>query len=236
MKLIFLDETSDTNKKDYFGICCALTDTYFYKGIKENAQNILKKSGWDLDIEFKGSTLFSASKGDTKISVESRIQIASDLLSLNLADKHARIQFAYCDFQTKDFKTDYLRHLPTLLAKVIPKATSGGGKDLLSVHYDQYDSISSSEIRRSIKEIINKKGYCLFEDAVSSSSGFETTGILFADLVAYLFGRVEVIKKDIDLFIDLPPDMLRNDGRFRKLQSSTKLLSLIKKLKAWEIT
>jgi hypothetical protein len=156
MKLIFLDETSDTDKKDYFGICCVLTDTYFYKGVKDSAQGILQKYGWNPDIEFKGSTLFSASRGDTKISVETRIQIATELLSLNLANKHARMKFAYCDFLTHDFKTDYLRYVPTLTSGVIPKATSGSEKDLLSIHYDKHSSISPPELRRAAKEIIIK--------------------------------------------------------------------------------
>jgi hypothetical protein len=235
MKFIFLDETSDSDKKDYFGVCCVIMDSYSYKIVKEKSQNILSKSGWDRDIEFKGSTLFSITKGDTSISVEKRIEIAKDLLSLNLAQKNARVQFAYCDFKTENFKSSYLQYLPTLLSRVLPRAPKGAGKDLISIHYDQYDSISQEEFRKAIKEVINKKKYGLFEDVMASSSGFETTGILFADLVAYLYGRVEVITKDIDLFKDLPPEKLKNDGRNRKLQSSKALLTVIKQLKGYEV-
>ena len=234
MKFVFLDETSDSNKRDYFGVCCVVMDSYFYRVVKDKAQKILYESGWDPDIEFKGSTLFSISKGDTKISIEKRIEIARDLLRLN-AEKNARIKFAYCDFQTENFKSSYLENLPILLNKVLPLAPKGAGKDLISVHYDQYDSISQDEFRKAIKEVINKKKYVLFEDVVSSSSGFETAGILFADLVAYLYGRVEVITKDIDLFKDLPTDKLQSDGKNKKLQSYLELLSAIKELKGYEI-
>lgn len=112
MKSVFIDETSDHKYKDYFGLCCAVTDSYFYRTLKEETQKILRESGWDLEIEFKGYTLFSASKGDTNISVDKRVEIASKLLNLNVSSKHARISFYYFDKNSSDFKSDYLKFVP----------------------------------------------------------------------------------------------------------------------------
>jgi len=216
------------------GLCCATMDSYSYKVIKEEVQNILNKSGWDPEIEFKGATLFSITQGDRKISVEKRIEIARKLLELNIAKKHSRIKFDYCDFLTTDFKKDYLSYFPIFLKKILSKAPKGGGKDLLILHLDEHQSIKMSELRKVVKKTINDKGYVLFEDVNSSCSNFETVGILYADLVGYLTGRLKIISKDIDLF-KLSPEQLKTDGRYKKLLSSKDLIQLIKKLDVYKV-
>lgn len=234
MKFLFIDETSDANKKDYFGICIVLIDSSNYKLIKDGAQKILKSSGWDPNIEFKGSTLFSSKSGDTKINVEKRLEIAENLLSLNLSSKNSRIKFAYCDFYSPNFKRDYLENLPKLISKLLPSATKRAGKNLLSVHYDNHDSISPKEVEKAIEKIIKNKKYYLFEDVIASKSNFETIGILYADLVVYLYGRHEVLSKDKNIE-KLSPDQTKTDHRVKKIKISKKLLKIIKNLKAYEV-
>jgi len=93
MLLAFVDETSDTKFKDYFGLCCATINSNFYRQIKDDFQRALKRGGWNTDIEFKGSYLFSALSGDTNVPIEKRIEIASDILALNTAKRNARVKF-----------------------------------------------------------------------------------------------------------------------------------------------
>lgn len=70
MLLAFVDETSDTKFKDYFGLCCATINSSFYRQIKDDFQRILTNGGWNPNIEFKGSYLFSALSGDTSVPIE----------------------------------------------------------------------------------------------------------------------------------------------------------------------
>ena len=99
MKFLFIDETSDSNKKDYFGICAVLFDAHSYEPIKKGAQKIINDSGWDSKFEFKGTTLFSATLGDTNINIEKRIKIAKDILSLSLTKKHQKLE-VFMDIST----------------------------------------------------------------------------------------------------------------------------------------
>lgn len=87
MKLIFIDETSDSKFKQYFGLCCAVIDSFYYSQLKNQFHKILLDGGWNQKVEFKGSCLFSASTGDTSITIDKRIDIANELLDLNSAKK-----------------------------------------------------------------------------------------------------------------------------------------------------
>jgi hypothetical protein len=75
----------------------------------------------------------------------------------------------------------------------------------------------------------------LLEDIVISRSGFHTVGILYADIVGYLYARVDTIANDSDLFQHVPPEQWENNGKIKKLKSSTTLLGLIKKFDQYEV-
>lgn len=230
MKLVFIDETSDAKERDYFGICIAVVDSVFYSNIKTEFQKILIDAGWDEDTEFKGSFLFSAKKGCLNIPVDTRVEIASKLLELNTAKSNSRIKFYYFSNKTNDHKADYLEYLPLLLEKAIGKAQKKSGKDIIAIHCDNRNDIDSLEVDTIIKDTINKKGYVLFEQVVQSKSNFDTVGILYADLVAYLVARIQVISNDNELFESLTPEELNTNGKFRKLESSRTLIDKIKNL------
>ena len=119
MLLVFIDETSDSKFKNYFGISCSVINSSFYRKIKENFQTILSEAGWDTEIEFKGSYLFSASSGDLNITIEERIDIASKVLALNTSKQNARMKFYYLKKSSKNFRQDYLTFLPILLEKAL---------------------------------------------------------------------------------------------------------------------
>ena len=67
---IFVDETSDVKHKDYFGLFCTAINHNFYPQIKRETQQILRDGGWDLNVEFKGSYLFSANKGCIEVDID----------------------------------------------------------------------------------------------------------------------------------------------------------------------
>jgi hypothetical protein len=235
MILAFVDETSDSKFKKYFGLSCAVINSNFYQQIKNEFQNILLDAGWDSKIEFKGSFLFSATQGCTDISIEKRIEIASRVLSLNVSNKNARMKFTYFKKESDDHKRDYLKYLPKLLEKSLPPAKKKGDKDVLALNCDFRSDISKDEIFEAAKDVISKKSYTLFEDIVVVKSCFNTVGILYADIVGYLFARIDTISNDSELFENISKEEFLKNGKIKKLVSSIELIDLIKKFDAYKI-
>lgn len=235
MILAFVDEAGDGKFKDYFGLCCAIINSKFYGNLKCEFQRILTDAGWDPNFEFKGSHLFSAKSGDPSINVDKRVEIASKILELNMASKNARMKFGYFKMKSETQKRDYLEKLPALISKILPKPDKKEGKNVLSLHCDNRSDVSAEEIRAKVKPIIEGKGYVLLEDVILSHSSFHTVGILFADLIAFLKARVDIISNDSDLFQSIPPEHFENNGKIRKLKTSTKLLEQIKNFKVIEL-
>jgi hypothetical protein len=240
MILIFIDETRDSKFKDYFGLCCANINSYFYKQIKTEFHSIIKKSDWDTEEEFKGSYIFSLSQGCKNVSIEKRINIASDIIDLNTSTtgKSARINFHYASTKIKQGKTEkevYLDLLPALLNKAItlPKGKTQG-KDIISINCDYRSDITKEEIRKVVDPIIKKKGYVLLEDIVCPKSCFDTVGILYADIIGYLIARVDNISNDAELFTKIPKEHLTTNGKVKKLMSSINLIKKVKNFKSYK--
>ena len=55
MKLLFIDETSDTKYTEYLGFCIASMDSKSYSLVKSKSQKILEEISWKKQVEFKGS-------------------------------------------------------------------------------------------------------------------------------------------------------------------------------------
>jgi len=235
MYLVFVDETGDQKNKKYFGLSIAVINSSFYSPIKKNFHKILEKSTWDESVEFKGSFLFSASKGDSNVSIDERIDICSDLLKLNKSKINARMKFYYfVEKNCENQKETYLKYLPKLLNKALPKAKKGNAKDIVSIHCDQRDDITIDEIKLAVERVLNDKKYVLFENITQSISDFNTVGILYADIFGYLFARYDTISNDSELFENLTEEQKKTNGKYLKLQSSNKLLELIKEFKAFK--
>lgn len=235
MILLFVDETSDAKFKEYFGLSCAVVKHNYYRQIKVGFQEILIKGGWDPSVEFKGSYLFSASKGCTEIPVDKRVEMAERIIDLNIANKNARMKFAYFKTVTGNGKSDYLAYLPALLYKVLPKPDKGQGKDLVSVFCDYRSDISVGEIRDSISPAISQRGYTLYEDVVQVASNFETVGIAYADIVGYLMARIDTISNDSELFENIPQEIFEQKGKVKKLKSSIQIINKVKQLTVYEV-
>ena len=235
MKLIFVDETSDSKFKDYFGLCCAVIDSFYYSQLKRQFHSILVNGGWNTKVEFKGSYLFSAKKGDKNITIDKRINIACALLDLNCANKNARMHFHYFRTKTKNHKNAYITYLPSMIEKALPKAPSGAGKDIVAIQCDNRSDVRITEIREKLNPIVKKKKYVLFEDIVIPSSRFETVGILYADLIGYLTARIETISSDAELFENVPLEERKNNGMMKKLGSSQELIKKIKYIQKYRV-
>jgi len=235
MLLVFIDESSDEKFKEYLGLCCAVVNSRFYGPIKQRFQAILQKGGWSETIEFKGQYLFSATRGDTSVGLDKRIDMASQIIALTASKTNSRMTFVHAGTKTKDQKAEYLSLLPDLLKRALPRAGTGPGKNLITLHCDCRSDISCDQIRQAVSAAIKTRGYTLVEDIVQSRSGFHTVGILFADIVGYLAARYQTISTDSELFVNLSPEQLSKNGKYRKLTTSTNLLGLIKRFRLFEV-
>ena len=230
MQLVFVDETSDSKFKEYLGFCVVTMNAKFYPQIKERAQAILLGIGWDPEIEFKGSYLFSAKSGCKEIDIERRIDAAHKLIDLHIAEKNRRMAFHYGDMQSTNHGEAYLFNLPSLLLKVLPKAKKGPGKNLLLVHCDYRQDVDIDQLHFAISAVARRKGYVLFERVEMAHSTFDTVGLMYADLVAYLQGRIDTISHDSELFEGITEEQFRTNGKLKKLVSSVELISKVRKM------
>ena len=237
MLLVFVDETSDSKFKDYFGLSIAVINHAHYKTIKDGFQQVLKESDWDESIEFKESYLFSANKGDTNVGIDERIDIANKVIDLNIAKKNARMRFFYLRHKAakKRQGEEYLKVMPLLLKKALSPATKGSGKDIIAIHCDYRNDITATQIHHAVEPVVKAKKYSLLEEVQMVSSNFNTVGILYADMIGYLAARIDTISNDQELFENIPTDQLLNNGKVRKLKTSMALINKIKQLDKYEI-
>lgn len=233
MLLVFVAGTGDVKFKDYLGFCIATVNATFYPSLKGKVQGALKKVSWDPGTEFKGSFLFSASKGGSDVEVGRRIAAAHEILDLNIALKNSRIQFYYGTMSSTDHGADYLRALPSLLKKSLPRAPKGAGKNLAAVVCDERSDVSADDLNAAVGPALNSRGYVVFERVSQARSTPDTVGLMYADLVGYLAARVHTISNDSELFEGLSAEQLEQNGKLRKLKSSSELIDKIKALKVY---
>ena len=237
MLLVFIDETSDSKFKDYFGLSMVTINYTKYPKIKTEFQKILRKSKWNEEKEFKGSCLFSAKSGDVNVSIDERVEIAEKVIRLNISKSNARMNFHYLKHKVaaKKHGKEYLRLLPMLLEKALPKAPTGAGKNLISVICDYRSDINIKQISKAITPIVEKKKFVMYEDPTMASSNFNTVGILYADIIGYLAARIDIISNDSELFEDITPEQYKTNGKIRKLKTSKNLISDVKNIGKYEI-
>lgn len=237
MRLVFIDETSDAKFKEYLGLSVATINYTKYAKVKTEFQNVLLKSGWDENIEFKGSCLFSAKSGDANVSIDQRIEIAEKLIDLTASKTNARMSFHYLNTKKdpKKHRDEYLRLIPVLLKKALPKAPSGAGKNTIFVSVDQRSDVSIRELHTAILPVILEKKYILLEQPIMATSNFHTIGILYADIIGYLAARIDNISNDMELFEGISLEQAQNNGKIRKLTSSKKLMAKVKNIGSYRI-
>jgi hypothetical protein len=233
MKLLFADESGDSKFKAYLGVCVACVDSSHYRSIKTGFHSLLSSYGWDPSIEFKGAYLFSANSGDTSITVDRRIQLASEVLDLCSAKKNSRISFYYLHSSAvEDHKSAYLKAIGMGLHKALTKARGNRKRDktVAALHIDNRADITRNEVQAVARPVLEELNYTLLEDVQLIESNYETVGVLLADIVAYLAARIATISTDSELFENLTNEQLETHGKARKLRTSTKLIDKVKKI------
>lgn len=233
MEFAFIDESGDSKFKDYFGLCMAVVNSSNYRSVKVGFHDVLRKYGWPEDIEFKGAYLFSAKKGARDISIDQRIDMASEVLDLTSAHQNSRFKFYYyASERSEDHKATYLQILPRALQRGLskPRGKGKGDKALVLLCCDDRDDISIDEIREAALPALNDRGLHLCEEVIQVCSNFHTVGILLADIVAYLAARIDTISNDAELFDNLTEEEMEKNGKARKLRASTELMDKVKQI------
>ena len=130
--------------------------------------------------------------------------------------------------KSKNPNDDYLKGLPGLIYQVLPKAPKGAGKNLVMVACDERSGLNLKLLNEAVKEAVQARGYVLLERPMELQSSLDTAGVMFADLVGYLMGRLHTI--DVTKFEQSTPEQLEKVGDFKKHQSARKLIEKIKSL------
>ena len=95
MKFIFIDETSNKKKNpDFYGVCGVCIDEKHYPSFARDITKCFDDAGWKADIEFKGNHLFSSSKGDSDVNIDTRIGMVDKIIALNIAKSNAKLNQA----------------------------------------------------------------------------------------------------------------------------------------------
>jgi hypothetical protein len=237
MIFIFVDETSDDKFKDYFGLCCTAVNQTYYPEIKREFQSLLQSGGWNLDVEFKGSYIFSSTKGCTEVDIEKRVEITEKLLELVSSKKNSRMKLSYFRMKSENQKNDYLEYLPILVWNILGEyGYSGkGGKNLVTLFCDNRSDITIQEIRKAVLPAIESRKYIMVEDVIQVNSNCETIGVLISDIIGYLMSRVEVVVNDSELFENLTSDQIENNGKIKKMRTSFQLIDKLKKMTIYNV-
>ena len=235
MLLVFVDETGDRDDLAYLGFSILTMNALFYPALKQQIHSILDGIEWDPTVEFKGSYLFSQSKGCSEVQVGKRVEAASKILALNIASDNSRMQFHYGRLSSSNHSDGYIENLPKLLMKALPKPPKGAGKNLLSVVVDERSDIRPDKLQEVLAPSITERGWILLERISMAHSSRDTVGLMLADIVGYLSSRIDTISNDAELFEGLTPERLESNGRLRKLRSSTELISKIHSFKQYRL-
>ncbi len=171
------------------------------------------------------------------VSIAERIEIAEQVIKLNIAKANARMNFHYLRHTAdpKQHGQEYLRLLPMLLAKALPKAPSGAGKNLISITCDHRSDVKLKNLSEAISPVLEKKKYVALEEPTMVSSNFNTVGVLYADIIGYLAARIDTISNDAELFEGITKEQFENNGKIRKLRASASLIGEVKNIGNYEV-
>jgi len=182
MKFIFLDETQNKRKRDFYGICGISIDARFYPSIAREVKQLFNNVGWNLRFEFKGRFLFSSKKGDPNVTIDKRIELANQMINLNVAKKNARLNAIFVWNEASDTTENHL-----YLTKCALKELLSSNNKLYIIFADRNDKIKHQDLWKAAYDIIVNKSCCLVEDVVIIKEWKPTqVGLCLCDLIAYL--------------------------------------------------
>lgn len=188
MKLVFVDETGNSQHlPGFYAACAVCVDATKYKVVRDEVEKALASAGWDRVHEFKGSAIFSSTKGDTGVDIDGRIDVASQIVSSTVSKSNSRATPVIAWNTNGDSTGNHLDLVEKAVAKCLPKATTGkDGKDLCVVFVDQKDGVPKSDLLARIRQAAVSRGYSVVEDIVVVTSSCDAPGIMLADILAYL--------------------------------------------------
>jgi hypothetical protein len=229
MKFIFLDETTNRRKKDFYGICGISIDEYFYPRIAQDMAQLFKDYGWNLEIEFKGRFLFSISKGDSTVTIDQRIELANQMIDLNVARRNARLKAAFVWNEASDTKENHLFLIKRALKQLI---TSSKKSKLYIIFADQNDKIILQDLWKVAYDSTLNKDCCLVEDVVVIKDWKPThVGLCLCDLIAYLTSWICLTESPAEAQQSLFEEELISSFDVQKAETVQKIFQNLKQIK-----
>src|SRR5215813_13941540 len=140
----------------FFGIGAFVVDSSFYRALKETAHKAFRVAGWDQEEEFKGRYLFSSTKGDTNVDVNTRIELVRTIVQATTANKNARAMFCLAFDHEGRTEENYLTLLGRALRKCPRPTNKKGDKSLAAVFYDRTDIASPHPSEAEQAEVFEK--------------------------------------------------------------------------------
>ncbi len=228
VKLVFIDETENSKHlPDFYAVCAVAVDATKYALLKDAVDNALKKCGWCSDFEFKGSWIFSSSKGDKSVSTEQRVDAAKSMVAATTSDKNARVKCVMAWTDQGGGQEQHLKLVSQAVKKSLPQASEQGkGKNLVAVFADRKDGISRKNLSDAIVKVTESRGYSIVEDVVVVPSSCKWRGIVLADIFAYLgmWVYAGVRSKSTQLSL-LDGEIKVTDSLLKKMASVQEVLS-----------
>jgi len=187
VKLVFIDETENsTHVPGFYAVCAVAVDATKYNRVRQAVDKALDDCAWCRDHEFKGSVIFSSTKGDTSVTTEQRVDAAASMVAATVSKANARVSCAIAWTDKGGSVKQHLELVATAVARSLAPAGKAAGKDLVAVFADNKDQIKPKDLSAAIKKAVKSRGYALAEDVVIVSSSCEWPGVLLADVLAYL--------------------------------------------------
>jgi hypothetical protein len=187
MKLVFIDETENsTYVPGFYAVCAVAVDATKYNRMRQAVDKALDDCGWCRDYEFKGSVIFSSTKGDANVPTEQRVYAAHRMVAATVSKAKARVN---CVIAWTDQGGDANQHLELVaraVSRCLASAGKAAGKDLVAVFADKKDIVNQRDLSDAIKKVVKSRGYTLVEHVVIVSSSCDWPGVLLADVLAYL--------------------------------------------------
>lgn len=187
MKFIFIDETSNKKNPNFYGVCGVCIDEKHYPGFVREVTKCFENAGWNTEIEFKGSYLFSVSKGDPNVTVDTRIAMVDKIIALNIAEKNAKLKAVFAWNEARDIAENHLLLVKKVLCKLLPSIYKKRRKKPCIVLADRNDKIPQQELWKSVSETLAGRNYCLVEDVhIFKDWRPSHIGLCLCDLIGYL--------------------------------------------------
>ncbi len=211
MKILLIDETRGRRRNQSMGVCVLQVDATKYAKLTTAYSSRLKKEDWNEDMEFKGSTIFSSSKGDLKIDIPTRIAIVDDILAELNKGKNSPFVMTVRHNDNGDSTENFTFLLnEALLATIkrMPRANKRSGKHLVSVHLDHRDDVKSRFVEYSnlVRSHLERRGYSLIEEVNLVDSRFCHAGLAVCDIVGYICAAAATqTRENLEQLFDASP-------------------------------